>query len=300
MRHSPNFLRQVESSISALVRINSVCAVLTGLVVPTLVAVLCTFDKEVIAFSAVLFWGVLTALIVAAAAYSLWSLKIVSAPEALIEIDDLRRKSEGLEEAVERLSTTDYLCTVWRGSIDGFTTRSSITKDQVIGEVGVLCGLVVEHRGWLYRFERSELWNFAVYLYDETQDRLFCVWHERCPGHPASGTGRAWKPGQGHVGLTFSNRSQHITADTRNPEVARLMRAPGDTYRKYDDEAYRALQTEPITTSDERVIGVVVATSDRPGRFDEANSLTLVHLAGELASLLSVAWTGTMSELTRP
>jgi hypothetical protein len=140
----------------------------------------------------------------------------------------------------------------------------------------------------------AELWNFSVYMYNAHNDLLEPVWRDRHPDHPSgTGNGRVWKPGVGHIGLAFSQQDARITADARVPGSAELLRLPSGYGRAYDEATYVSFVSQPIPRSPElQPWGVIVATSNVPGRFTEVNGLALRHAAAELGTILSLAYNG--------
>lgn len=126
-------------------------------------------------------------------------------------------------------------------------------------------------------------------MFDSKSNRLRLVWREKHPRHPSAGTARSWSVGQGHVGKAFANREALITGDATNPEIAPLLAAPAGLAREHDAIAYRSIASIPIDGADEKAdpVGVIVATSNRAGRFNQANCLILRHAAAVLASVVA-------------
>lgn len=291
-KYVPRFLEDVSSSIKAFAQLERLVALANGLVIPTVVGAFCTYYTDLTKINPILFWGPVVFLVLFAAVCSVTALSVKSAPESLLEIMQLEEKIQGLESAVSHLANVEGLCTVWRAAVDEYITRGLQSPAQAHEAIGVLCELFVNAKDELYHFSTRELWNFAAYLYDAKTGELQPVWRAKHPSHPSSGMGRAWKSGQGHVGIAFSNAQQRITADATVPQIAQLLRAPDASLQRYDDTTYVSIHAEPINSTGTRPYGVLVATSDRAGRFEVGNGLALTHLAGELSSLLTLAYKG--------
>jgi nitrate reductase NapE component len=145
---------------------------------------------------------------------------------------------------------------------------------------------------FLFGFGGSERWNFAVYLYSSEQDLLVPVWREKAQNHPSAGMGRSWGRGQGHVGKAFVDLQTIITGDSQLEEVAQLSAAPTRLQRGYDGSTYRSFAAIPIgpmlPDKEPLPYGVLVATSDRVGRFDRENTAVLSQAAGIIGSLIAL------------
>jgi hypothetical protein len=135
------------------------------------------------------------------------------------------------------------------------------------------------------------MWNFAVYLWNPKTSRLDPIWRERARNHPSTGPGRTWGANEGHIGHAFQNRKELITPNAQVAEVAALMDA-GNNSRPYDAQAYCSYVSEPILTTDPAALpyGVLVATSNKVGRYDPANARVLKHAAVALATLMETAY----------
>jgi hypothetical protein len=143
----------------------------------------------------------------------------------------------------------------------------------------------------IFGFGPSEKWNFVVYLYSTSADILMPVWREKAQSHPSDGLGRIWRRGQGHVGFSFANSKAIITEDARSRDVRNLVSAAEGHARDYDESTYISFTSIPIgpVGKQEEPFGVLVATSDRVGRFTSENSRILAHAALAIANALSVA-----------
>ena len=105
---------------------------------------------------------------------------------------------------------------------------------------------VVNEREELFGFDTSEIWNFAVYIYDDQPGRPVPVCRQKARNYPSKdASGRSWKPGTGHVGIAFAQREARITADASNPDLS-LFGATGSNARDYDGRAYISFISQPI------------------------------------------------------
>jgi GAF domain-containing protein len=152
----------------------------------------------------------------------------------------------------------------------------------------------------IFRFGPTEKWNFVVYIYEPSRDALVPIWRRKGMTHPSEGLGREWGRGQGHVGFAFANSRPIITEDSRNPDVRNLVTATEGQARDYDESVYISFASMPIGPVADQVepLGVVVATSDRPGRFSSENSRIMAHVALALANALSVVAPATVDALS--
>lgn len=287
MERSQRLYGKVNQTIRALTRLKDFCALISNLIVPTIIAVICDYQTEIVKFSPFAFYVPMAMCIVFAGFFFVISYNIKSSAEILVEMDEVTDTVKRLEKIVGVFTTVDFLCTAWRGIVDASVINSKLDEAKLLETISAMCALIVDQKDSIYHFKAGELWSFGVYKYEVDSDTLVCVCRDKCSTHPGGQMGRAWKPGQGHVGITFSNRSGKQTSDARVPEVARLLQAPVGTARAYDNETYVALQTEPVLTEEGCAPwGVIVATSNLPKRFDPANGIALNHLAGEVASLI--------------
>ena len=82
-----------------------------------------------------------------------------------------------------------------------------------------------------------------------------------------------------------------ITGDASHPEVSPLSAVPQAKERRSDLDLYRSYASIPIgplLEGETTPYGVLVATSDRVGRFDKENTLALVHMADLIASNIAL------------
>ncbi len=140
----------------------------------------------------------------------------------------------------------------------------------------------------LFQIERGENWNFAIYAYFEGEEMLRPIWRDKAPGHPSTGEGRSWPKGGGHVGGTFMTGEDRIINDARAIKKEGADPVPAGSENGYDSDTYVSYASLLIGPIADRLepFGVVVGTSDIPGRFNKENALVLRHFAQVLAGIL--------------
>jgi hypothetical protein len=96
--------------------------------------------------------------------------------------------------------------------------------------------------------------------------------------------------GVGHVGKAFADRSVKITEDATQHGIAELMKPPPALSRPYDEATYRSYVCIPFGNDSDQAdpCGVLVATSDRPGRFTNANHEILRQAAVVIGGIVSL------------
>jgi hypothetical protein len=144
--------------------------------------------------------------------------------------------------------------------------RTEEAKNALTGTLGALLDVVVAQKDVLFGMT-SERWNFAVYLYDRNADQLDCLICRRPIRAEETAPHRAWRPGEGHVGLAFSRDEELVASDTADPQIEQLFRAHGAKHRDDDTIRYRSIASIPIRKRGDHPFGVLVATSDQAGRF---------------------------------
>ena len=214
----PNFLKSATKSIIALSRLNKTVAIMTGLVVPTIVGIYCTYYSELAKVNPLLFWGPVIMMIMVGVLWSVYTWDVPLPAEALTSYLVACEERDRLEVGVASLSTLQQLISVWRTMSDQYLEDRIRTKEQMRDAIKTIMELVATQRDALFNMGSNELWNFAVYFYSAPDDILTPVWRDRHPNHPSTDMGRLWKPGIGHIGMAFSRRR---TTDYDRREGAR-------------------------------------------------------------------------------
>jgi hypothetical protein len=145
----------------------------------------------------------------------------------------------------------------------------------------------------LFGFAISEKWNICVYLFNAKTKMLEPVWRRKSTSHPSVGLGRAWMPGEGHVGKAYLDRRPILTGNANDEAVAQLCRARPSKLASYDESTYVSFASVPISASeadDKDPVGVLVVTSDVEGRLaEESHTELLMHFAGTLSVIIELS-----------
>jgi hypothetical protein len=137
----------------------------------------------------------------------------------------------------------------------------------------------------------DERFNFAIYLPDTEQKVLNCFSCRRRDRADEESAHRAWPVGHGHVAKSFLDGKELIASDVKDVAIEAYFRAPADLARPDDSERYRSMAAVPIMIGAAKPLGVLIATSDIPGRFRPkaiADSRDTVEPLRVLASTLAV------------
>lgn len=139
-------------------------------------------------------------------------------------------------------------------------------EDEQRRRFGMMLDIVVSEKDILFGMN-ADRWNFAIYIYSFQRELLQCAVCRRPMRVEEMAPHRSWKPGEGHVGIAFQTRREIVAGDTSEPEARALFDGPDPNRREEDLARYRSIASIPIGASADEIIGVVVATSDVPGRF---------------------------------
>jgi GAF domain-containing protein len=195
------------------------------------------------------------------------------AQEAAQEVEEAKLELATLEAELNQASShAQWLARLYALSIAlREIVEQMIAKGKFEGaeafnaQVGSLLDLLVADKETFFGIH-DERWNFAVYGWHENQKELFCAACRRPHVSEAQAEHRKWRSGEGHVGLAFERKREFVEADLADPETAKFFSAPADKLRDYDQERYRSIASIPLMVGNV-ARGVLVATSDVPGRF---------------------------------
>lgn len=281
-------LERVLTSIAALAVVPGACAAL-GAFTPDLDKV---YGTDVV----VAIWGALL-LILAALAIRLnptgesFLELAVENEEQEEQIALLLESEQELSSIVDRLAfETAYALSV-RSAILAFARQGVRTSEDLEKVLHDLASPLHLQGEFIFGLGPGEAWSFAIYLYSAEADLLVPIWRRKSQNHRSSGKGlgREWGRGEGHVGKAFVDQRTIVTGDAQHPDAEPFSSVPTGKERTYDATAYRSFASVPIgplLAEDLRPYGVLVATSDRVGRFGRENSGILEQIAGAVASFL--------------
>jgi hypothetical protein len=283
-------LTKVAQSIRSLSSLYRVWGVVTALVIPIVLTIIVhLWEQNQVSTLAL---GLILSLItILAGFYTYFTLGIPLAAEYHLNMEEETKKNHILSNDIRVTSLLREQILAWDALFSGFADRRIRGITELKEAVGIICDEIVENRNEYFAFGRKELWNFAFYLWDDNQQLLVPIWRNKHPKHPSTTIGRCWRDGQGHVGHAFRRTEALITPDALSNDVRNFILADDNEQMPYDDFAYRSYASQPVKwSSRERPFGVLVATSDRPGRFDQTNALVLLHASAVLASTIQLAY----------
>jgi hypothetical protein len=243
-----------------------------------------------------LFWSVLLPLIVLQVIlYVVTTLYAETVPELnlrnkeLTEVQELMAgEIEDADYDIEWLLAANTLGSYW-STFQGLITYLNPVDDERFSEAcRIAVSPMIESAGVLFDFDFGEVWSATVYRYNENDNMLEAVWWDRPADHPAQGTPRSWRPGDGHVGSAFMQDRILFTTDMTSDDAAMLLKPSVSNERSYDADVYRSFVSAPILLDakpDPFRFGVLVITSNEVGRFDEDNKTIVAHAAQVLAHL---------------
>lgn len=117
----------------------------------------------------------------------------------------------------------------------------------------------------------GEYWTIAIFRYSAegtSSGELRCVAHQRSDRSDESRERRSWLPGEGIAGHSYQANREIVVHDVRDAQNGGWVHVPPHKRKPEDSERYRSMAAVPVRVSGmERLWGVVVATSDQPGRF---------------------------------
>ncbi|PXW67454.1 hypothetical protein C7964_10629 [Loktanella sp. PT4BL] len=169
-----------------------------------------------------------------------------------------------VDHVLARLSLNSYM----REIVEAATVDDGFDLDALKKSSKAVLGLLDERKTALFGIQ-DEKWNFGVYRYDAEVEKLVCLACKRADEVPPNHVHRSWRVGEGHVGLAYSRSNEIIFSDANTPELRTVVGAKGQNYREYDEHAYRSLASMPISTDGANPLGILVATSDKIGRYQD-------------------------------
>lgn len=181
---------------------------------------------------------------------------------ACAKIGYLEAQAEDEAHAFERLARLYTLSSTLRELTEPILLSGPGLEDARRDRIGAMLDLLVENK-LAYFAIADDRWNFAVYL-PNAEGQLECVVCRRPNRNDEQRPHRTWTPGDGHVGRAFQWGQEIVIPDASETVTASLLR--GVQTREEDNTVYRSVAALPIL-ADGQALGVLVATSDRSGRF---------------------------------
>ncbi|WP_413163429.1 GAF domain-containing protein [Aeromonas salmonicida] len=142
------------------------------------------------------------------------------------------------------------------------------------------------HREVLFNFVSESRYNIALYIYDQESKELEVV-SRRCDDR-IHRKNRRWKPGFGHVGLTYIHKELKICPDITKSNELKISDSS-------DKKNYCSFISVPIITynednEDNECLGVLVLTSAIPEQFSLGRDKSfLQNISSLMAIYLDVA-----------
>ena len=144
--------------------------------------------------------------------------------------------------------------------------------------------ILAKFRAELFDYSGTSFYNICLYIYDEKANLLKVEWRKHDDRLETSD--RDWKPGKGHVGLTFIQNELKICHDIfASTELSASASTSGDK------EKYRSFLSVPIRDASklsgdngENPLGVLVLTSNAEAQFSfERDQMFVLTIAKILA-----------------
>lgn len=140
----------------------------------------------------------------------------------------------------------------------------------------------------------DDLWTISIYR-AEAGPILLRVASRRAERLEERALARQWRPGEGHIGMTFLRRDIVVLEDVADPAISHALNTPPTKHFSDDAVRYRSIASWPVTPAgEEEPWGVAIATSSIAARFspttgsegwERANAMKV--FAGMLALAIS-------------
>lgn len=139
---------------------------------------------------------------------------------------------------------------------------SSTSEDVYLLFIDILC----YRKSLIFNFS-DEDWSISIYMPPTEGEELQCIASRRADRRDEKRTHRSWARGEGHVGRAFQLEREIVVQDATRPDLQGLLAAPATKAHGYDHTKYRSIAAIPIKDGNEKVLGVVIGTSESEGRF---------------------------------
>lgn len=212
------------------------------------------------------------------------------------EIERQQAEIDALAEDFSWLTTLLATTIALRDVVGDVLTSGPGDQAAQSNRLGTMLDLALSNKFILFGIE-DERWNFGIYLPDERGETLLCKACRRRDRADENAEHRAWPKGMGHIGRAFGEAREFVAEDVKQPAVEAYFVAPPPLGRPDDSDRYRSIAALPILIGSPPPLGVLVATSDMPGRFKPPGAIggggpdtvePLRALAAALAMLLTV------------
>jgi hypothetical protein len=223
-----------------------------------------------------LIWGIL-GLHISLAIYGVYGFYRMKDFVRALSLDDIEQRCQRMRTKIEELCQE-------KAESDSIVEMYVQQLEAVLGGISVLQGLlelkapisednveallepmILARADTLGYTDPYDLYNFAVYKYNETTNELN-QYYRQCDQRIMR-RDRSWRPGLGHVGIAFAQKKLIVSANVESMELLEL-----DNER--DREYYKAFISAPIMsekeTSGENPWGVLVITGNREGQLGKA------------------------------
>lgn len=144
----------------------------------------------------------------------------------------------------------------------------------------------------IYRFQAGKLRRQAGITVDAVE--------------PATGF-REWRSGEGWTGAAYKSQHEIVLADAQSATSLAMLNLPAAKARSDDSSRYRSIAAIPVRVAGRKLPwGVVIATSDRRGRFDDdaaslgAISAQAIRLLAGMAALVAAGQINVPGPVARP
>jgi GAF domain-containing protein len=181
-------------------------------------------------------------------------------------IDLLTETSKIKDDGLKWLSVLYSVSLALRDFIGPLVMRGTLDEKTKKERFDEMLDLVLSQKADLFGIG-DERFNFAIYLPDPGQETLSCFCCRRRDRADEEAPHRSWPMGHGHVGRAFQDERELIASDVQDATMEAYFRTPDHLARKDDSARYRSLAAVPIMIGGAKPLGVLIATSDVPGRF---------------------------------
>ena len=152
----------------------------------------------------------------------------------------------------------------------------------------------------LFGYEKYALYNFSIYIYDEVNNSLICVFRNRSKRleRERPTESRSWPIGVGHVGECYAlNEPLKVNDISQNENFKKKHYIHGDEryYRSVISVPLEELAKADNGTLTSTSFGVMILTSNQPDQFGEHDLESIKFLKLATEELINVLWKEVMA-----